>query len=368
MITIIGAGPVGSYTAQLLAKNGKDVRVFEEHSEIGKPVQCTGIVTKSIEEITSIRKDFLVNRLRKVRVHAPNGNEAEVKINDIVIDRAKFDNHLADKAKKAGAEIMLNNRITGIRSDSTAKKIQIDNTTTKKVNLTKTDVLIGADGPNSTVSKHMGNKRPDCWIGIQAVARMPVDKNTYEVYFGDDIPGFFGWVVPENESTARVGIATIKNPRQVFERFMKKLDGCRITEMQGGLIPKYDPKTLIENNRTYLVGDAATQVKATTGGGLVPGLKAAECLARSITEETSYKNELRAVTKELKISLKIRNVLDKFYDDDYNQLICMIGKEKLQSVLNEHDRDSPSKIIFKSLAREPRLVLFSRALLRAKRL
>jgi geranylgeranyl reductase family protein len=365
MITIIGAGPVGSYTAQRLAKKGHEVRVFEEHGAIGLPVQCTGIVTKSIEEITRIRKEFLVNRLRKVRVHAPNGKEAEVKIDDIVIDRTKFDSDLAENAKKAGAAIMLNSRVSAINSDGKFKKLQIDNTNTKKTKLTRTDILIGADGPNSIVSRHMGNKRPECWIGVQAVAKMPVDKNIYEVYFGDEIPGFFGWVVPEDESTARVGIATMKNPRKVFERFMKRLDGCRITEMQGGLIPKYDPNIAIENSNNYLVGDAATQVKATTGGGLVPGLKAAECLARAITKKSSYKNELSAVTKELKMSLHIRTVLDRFFDADYNQLTAIIGKERLQSVLNEHDRDSPSKIIFKSLIREPRLLLFSRALLRA---
>ena len=34
MISIIGAGPVGNYTAYLLAKKGKNVNVFEEHEKI----------------------------------------------------------------------------------------------------------------------------------------------------------------------------------------------------------------------------------------------------------------------------------------------------------------------------------------------
>ena len=45
MITIVGAGPAGSYLAYLLAKQGEKVIVLEEHSAVGSPVQCTGIVT-----------------------------------------------------------------------------------------------------------------------------------------------------------------------------------------------------------------------------------------------------------------------------------------------------------------------------------
>ena len=43
MISIIGAGPAGSYLASLLRK--EEVEVFEEHDKIGLPVQCTGITT-----------------------------------------------------------------------------------------------------------------------------------------------------------------------------------------------------------------------------------------------------------------------------------------------------------------------------------
>ncbi|MEM4264021.1 MAG: NAD(P)-binding protein, partial [Candidatus Woesearchaeota archaeon] len=43
MISIIGAGPVGSFAAYLLAKAGFEVSIFEEHEKIGLPVQCTGL-------------------------------------------------------------------------------------------------------------------------------------------------------------------------------------------------------------------------------------------------------------------------------------------------------------------------------------
>jgi flavin-dependent dehydrogenase len=44
-VIVVGAGPVGSYTAYLLAKAGLDVGIFERNPVIGKDVNCTGIVS-----------------------------------------------------------------------------------------------------------------------------------------------------------------------------------------------------------------------------------------------------------------------------------------------------------------------------------
>lgn len=368
MITIIGAGPVGSHAARLLARTGKEVLVVEEHGAIGRPVQCTGIVTKSISEIVRLRDEFVVNRLRKVRLHAPDKSYAEARINDIVIDRTRFDRHLADKAIKSGAKVILNNRASAVQEKDKIKKLKVTDPKTKKARVIHTDILIGADGPNSIVSKYIGNNKPDFWVGVQAVVDMPVEKKTYEVYFGNEIPGFFGWVVPENRNRARVGIATTRNPKQVFERFMKRFGKHRVIEMQGGLIPKYDPKLRVQQGTNYIVGDAATQVKATTGGGLVPGLHAAECLARSINKGTEYKKELRYVEKELKMSLLLRSMLDRFNEKDYSRLVSIAGSGSIKKILDKEDRDRPSRIVFKSVIKEPRLLLFAKTLLRAKRL
>jgi len=365
MITIIGAGPIGSYAAHLLARTGKEVLVLEEHGAIGRPVQCTGIVTKSISETVQLRDELVVNRLKKVRLHAPDSSSVEVKTSDIVIDRTRFDSHLADKAMKSGAKIVLNSKATAIQEIEGFKKLKVTDMRTKKARSIQTDILIGADGPGSIVSRHIGNKKPDFWVGVQAVVDMPVDRTTYEVFFGDETPGFFGWVVPEDGNKARVGIATTRNPRQVFSRFMKRFGNCRILEMQGGLIPKYDPKLRVQQGMNYIVGDAAAQVKATTGGGLVPGLNAAGCLARSINRETVYKRELRDVEKELRMSLLLRSMLDRFDEDDYNRLVSIAGSEGIKKILDKEDRDRPSRIVFKSVIKEPRLLVFAKTLLRA---
>ncbi len=50
-VSIIGAGPSGSYAGMLLAKQGHGVTIYESSKEIGKPVACTGIVTKALFDI-----------------------------------------------------------------------------------------------------------------------------------------------------------------------------------------------------------------------------------------------------------------------------------------------------------------------------
>ena len=101
MISIIGAGPAGSYTAYLLAKAGKEVEVFEEHERIGSPIQCSGVITPEIEKLISLKKEIVVNKIKRVRFHAPNGSSFDVPIRgDYVFDRGKFDEHLAGLAEK----------------------------------------------------------------------------------------------------------------------------------------------------------------------------------------------------------------------------------------------------------------------------
>src|SRR3990167_9426740 len=113
MITIVGAGPSGSYLGYLLAKQGKDVTILEEHNEIGAPVQCTGIVTHSIEKFFKLKKEVIAEKLDKVVV-VSKSNRIEVNVDEIVMWRSKFDQFVAEMAQNEGAEILLNHKFIGI--------------------------------------------------------------------------------------------------------------------------------------------------------------------------------------------------------------------------------------------------------------
>lgn len=364
MITIIGAGPVGCYTAYLLAKKGKAVQIFEEHSKIGMPVQCTGIVTNSFTKIIKPKKEFIINKVTRARIFTKNKElKVELKKHSPILDRARFDQYLANKAIKAGVKIFLNHKFLDYKN----KELIIKDIKKDKIKNIKTDYLVGADGPLSNVAKSVGlfGKR-DFWIGVQVRAKIKIEPDVFQVYLGKIIPDFFAWIVPENRDIARVGLAAKRNSNIYLKEFLKskKIKKKDIVEKQGGLIPIYNPKLKTQKDRVFIVGDAAMQVKATTGGGIVQGLIAAECLSEAILHKKNYQLLWkRRIGKDLYLALKMRHILDKLSHKDYDYLVSLFKKEKTKEILEKYDRDFPSRFLFKLLLREPRFLYFLKYLI-----
>ncbi len=350
MITIVGAGCIGNYLAYNLAKNGQEVRVIEEHLKVGKPLQCTGLTTHFLEGIINLKKDLVINRMKKVRVVAPNGKITDISLKkpEIVLDRCEFDNSLMEMAEKEGAKFLLGRKFVGFDG----KKVQINN------EYFDTNALVGADGPGSIVARTnniYGNR--EFWTASQATIKGKWEKDTFIVWFGSLAPGFFAWCVPENEEIARVGLATKGNVINYFDKLVK--DKGKILDRQGGLIPIYNKNLITEKNNVYLVGDAAMQVKATTGGGIIPGMLAAEELAKAIINKESYeKRWKKKIGKSLDMHLRLRKMLDKFNDKDYNKLIEMMDRESFKKILENADREFPSKLVMELLVKEPGLLKF----------
>ncbi len=345
MIDIIGAGPAGSYTAYLLAKANKRVRVIEEHKRVGSPVQCTGIVTSKINNVLDfkINNNIIINKIDKVKIFSPNKKFIQLKLKNknLILDRRKFDQFLAKKAKEEGSKFILNKKF---------KKRQNNN------------ILIGADGPLSTVAKT--NKLLKTRKFMTAIQIRTKLKNNNEVEFYPYI-GAFAWVVPEDKNTVRLGVASYTNTKKHFDYLikLKQIKNKNTLEKQGGLIPIYNTNQKTQKNNTYLIGDAATQVKATTGGGIIQSLIAAKILSDSIIKHKNYEKELKKhLAKELWIHLKIRNMMDRFKPKDWNKLISIFNKKHNKTLLENFDRDNLSKYILKIALTNPELIYFMKHL------
>lgn len=366
MIGIVGAGPAGSYTAYNLAKKGFDVKVFEEHPKIGEPVACTGITTHALENLVAPKKDILLTKITKIRVFAPNGNHTTIHLQkpDLVFDRGAYDRQIADMAHDAGAQFLTQHRFIAKEKNTISIKRYKDNTTTQY----KVDNLVGADGPSSCVAKSVGLfGRNKYWVGVQATVKGEFDPENFDVYMGSVSPAMFAWVVPEDASHARAGLATPTNAANHFGAFLKRIgvDSPKICSKLGGLIPVYNPNIKTEKNGTYLIGDAATQVKATTGGGIVQSLIAAQALAQAIETKKSYELLWRSkLGKDLWFALKIRNTLNKFTDTDYNNLVAQVNNPKVQQLLATHDRDFAASLFPKLAFANPGFARFAPILFR----
>lgn len=352
-VIIIGGGPAGLNTAYHLARKGFDVNVFEEHSAIGLPFQCTGIVTSEIENFVSANPKFLINKIHKAEIIV--GSQA-VSFNlsnpNLILDRPKFDQFMADRAEKAGAKIHLSCKYLS----NTALDCLIKCLSTKKTRTISFSSLIGADGPNSPVARHnqmVANR--DFWVGIQARAYLP---NENVVKFFPTL-GTYAWIVPENKDIVRIGVVGAKgSSSSIFRQFIHSQNIKKVIDYQGGIIPKFNPKQLLQVGNIYLVGDAASQVKATTGGGIVQGLIASQCLANSIASSTSYKTACRKLHRDLWLHLQMRNFMDCFSQEDWKKLLSFFKKERLRAVLENHEREYPLSFLFRAFLSEPRLMGF----------
>jgi digeranylgeranylglycerophospholipid reductase len=349
MISVIGAGPAGSYYSSLAAKNS-EVHLFEEDKLIGRPVACTGILTDSVRSVLkNIPNNLIVTNINRFKIIAPNGKSIyiDLKKRDIVLDRAAFDQYLYQKAVDSGARIHLNERFLGYKSVGKHYKIMTNKSSYN------TDMIVGADGPLSQVAKSAniyGNRK---FIqGLQVRAKYPgLEEGTTIIHLN---LGEFSWIVPEDDRVARIGVIGV-NDRKLHKDYKKLISGAEIIENQSGIIPLYNPRQKLRKGKEeiFLIGDAATQVKATTYGGIIYGLLASSLLAQD--KESYVKKFNSKLGRDLWLSLKMRELMNSMTDKQADELIAIFEKESNIKILSEHDRDFPSKFVVKLLMKEAKL-------------
>lgn len=309
-IVIIGAGPIGCYTAQLLKKYGFDPLIIEEHSEVGRPIHCTGLVGSRVfdeKRPYSLPSASIINTINgAVIYYGDQSFVIERKKVAYVIDRERFDKDLSK-----GLPIIFENKFLGLEEVESGYIVE-----TNKDEI-PAGTVIGADGANSVVRRVMGQElNASNYKGVQfRMKAKPRHKDMVEVYIKR--PSFF-WIVPESDEVIRVGTIS-DNPYKELQAFLKehKLKG-EVIERFGGLVSIGICSNTARNN-IALVGDAACQVKPLTYGGIYFGLNAATILADCLRKDRLadydhlWKKELAS---EIRIGLKVKQVYDSLSDDE----------------------------------------------------
>ncbi|MFB6233348.1 MAG: electron transfer flavoprotein, partial [Haloarculaceae archaeon] len=96
------------------------------------------------------------------------------------------------------------------------------------------------------------------------------------------VPRFFAWRIPRGEAGVEYGLAAAPG-EDVNDRFdiLTEQYGVETDHFCSGAIPIGPPDT-VTTDRVFLIGDAASQTKPFTGGGILYGMTAADCAARHI--------------------------------------------------------------------------------------
>lgn len=381
-VAVVGGGPVGGYVAALLGERGYSVSVFEEHREIGIPFNCAGLVTRRVLDMVNIEEIAVVqNAIKGAHIHSPSNHILTIggdKIHAFAINRSEFDKHVVHDAQKKGATIFLDHKITAAQRQKDCILLATSQDTEHMCKL-----VIGADGPHSKIRDRFAFPQPKEFLqGMGAeLVDVSLDPDFVEIFVGNTIaPGFFAWIIPTNHkgTTARAGLCvaakSLHHPKKYLsslfqhENALPLLGDSTISNYMGGTIPLGSlSKTYADN--ILLVGDAAAQVKPTSGGGIYPGLCCAcHCAAvvqDALTSGTCTEKLLKKyhkrwhedIGKELNFGMKFRAIFTRFTDTQFDKYIKKFQQQDLAAILSKHgDIDYPSKLVKPLLKKSPTLL------------
>jgi digeranylgeranylglycerophospholipid reductase len=348
-VVVVGAGPAGSTAAEHAALNGASVLMLEKRSQVGVPVRC-GEFMPSVEEMKGIFPkatdlDVLFDipgSLRSlpseiIRIYSPKLRRWEVPFAGYTTDRDRFDQYLADRAVKAGAEL---------RTGLACTKVAGNSVSTAEMDI-EAKVVIGADGPLSLVGKCLGYGRSTYLCPGVSVQVKGEFEPVPEMYFGTVAPGGYAWILPK-KGGANVGLGVA--PRfsrmpvgEYFDRFMKSKELKTEEKVMGKLIPMSGPikRTVIGNS--LVVGDAAGQVMAVNGGGIpismmcgrIAGQAAADTALKGYPLTAYEQRWRRELNKPLRTSVHTKWLADTCFGSQWrlDMAMRMLGQRRINKLI-----------------------------------
>ncbi len=363
---VVGAGPAGSMAARAAAREGASVLLFDKRRELGVPVQCGEALNEDVLKELDIRLDprWALSKTNAVKLVSPSGIEVRIAERKVVgkigyiLDRKIFDKHLTTLAAKGGADIVVGTLVDGlILEDGKPKGVRARGTNGRLE--VRAEVIIAADGVGSRVARWAGLntylKLDDIETGVQfqMVGINFESPSMMEYYFGSKIaPGGYCWVFPKGEDMANVGLGILgsraeRRPIEYLRDFvarMPSLSKGKIIEINAGGVPVGGPIKQTVKDNLLVVGDAARQVNALTGGGIdsamragnIAGEVAAKAVAEGDTSEkrlSEYEKRWRELMgKRLERYLKAKNVLVSLTDDDLDRLAKALSEVKFDKI------------------------------------
>ena len=363
-IVTVGAGIAGSEAAIEAARKNSRVLLLEEHPQVGSPSHCSGVVSLTGLELLGLKahSSFSQKLIHGARFYPPHGEPIEVRKKDpvaLILNRMKLDQFLAKQAVAAGAELRTKTRASKFERTSDGDLLTLTDGS-KAVG----KVVIDASGAGSRLPEQAGLQTPD-WAQIMPglqyeLIDMKEQGDLVELFFGSKkAPGFFAWSIPTGKNSARVGLASKKgNVKNLLDDLVKEqwpkatVDATKSgSVLVSGPIPKcWSPGFIV-------VGDAAGQVKQTTGGGIViggycgklAGIAAASAATHSGMEserflrnyDTQWREKFGSDLRKMGLARKLFASLS---DETLDRLFTVL-RDNASEIEEEGDMDFQGKII-----------------------
>ena len=282
-VAVVGAGPAGSSATAVLARGGFKVILLEEHDRPGEPQHCAGMLTKEACRRLGIRVpgDAVQSEPERVTVHY-RGAVLEFGLDMYVLDRAAFDQHMADLAVKSGAELLTGYKVVGMSREGGLWVLRAR--TGPEV---KAELVLGADGYKALSLRWAGlETRREVASCIQYELRLDreVDMGTVSCYFGSSIaPGGYAWVVPIGQREVRVGLGVrraVRPAKHYLDALVSSLfPSATVLRRLAGLVTTSGPLRRAYAEAFMAVGEAAGHVNPLTGAGIASSIASGRAAA-----------------------------------------------------------------------------------------
>ncbi|MCX7973838.1 MAG: NAD(P)/FAD-dependent oxidoreductase [Candidatus Aminicenantes bacterium] len=203
------------------------------------------------------------------------------------------------------------------------------------------------------------------------------DPQVCEVWFEPEKTKYFFWLIPESAKIVTIGsIAdSMAESKKILTNFLKEKrfnnDNIQVIEEQAGLVPfptstkwfklkskdnfcnyyEFSNQDKIKDyvtfrKKIFLVGDAAGEVKASTFGGVVSGLRGAKAVAETILGISSGMREYNRLNRELLLHYRLRQILNYFRAKEYKKLLSYLEKNiGVKRILSSYNRDEFSQAL-----------------------
>ena len=341
-VIVVGGGPAGNNLAFRLATLGYGVTVIDWRQHLGDKL-CTGIVGRECIQRFPLDRSLIYRDARVATAIAPGGQRLDFARQDTqahVVDRVAYVASFAEMAKKAGATYLLGYRVTDVSTNGDSASVVYTDEQERRTLKAKAVVLASGFGGDLTGQLGLG-KVGDFVTGVQAEVQAP-DLEQVHIYFGQEIaPGFFAWLVPTSGGKALIGLLCRQGGQSHLEKLINKLQmEGKITAVtkepaRWGVPLKTLGKTF--GDRLLVVGDAAGQVKPTTGGGIYYAFLASEIAADALHTALRvgdlsaprlrvYEKEWKALLKqELEIGYSVRRFFEVAKDRQIDFLMHTIA-------------------------------------------
>jgi flavin-dependent dehydrogenase len=359
-LLIVGAGPAGSFAAEVAARGGARVALFDGRPP-GEPKPCGGGVTSKALKAYPHLLDAAGRTVSEVEMFSPSGDRVRLALRDpfAIYSRTAFDSHLRERARAAGAQIF-DERVAANFERREGEPWSVR--TRDKKREWRGRVLVAADGANSAIARKLAGALPNAEMEVAFGYRAPLPRADEAPTVIAFLPGWVGyaWAFPRldhvsfgiattqdafdhksldallrdfmigyyaqrEDDAAPIwfsrdahagtdGGATLENLRASVE---ERLRAC--VDAYAARIPGLAPETWdarrVGGDDWALLGDAAGFADPVTGEGIYYALRSADLFARSFLEGRldDYERRCRAdFIRELQRASRMRR---RFYGD-----------------------------------------------------